>query len=227
MCARTSLLLLVTALCACGDPLEGAAYQGEPLMTLSGQVLLEEALPELSGEVRVALFWSSQGGHGQQHEQQVAIATSFPSSYTLTLYTPPPDKVLYQPPHASGPVGIAVPMLYEDLDGSGLYDQASEQVLGGSQDVLVLWSAEALHPREAGDGPPDTGTQGGANQGEGPPDELEPGYHAVQQLGSSCDQGQLALSLADPDEVALAIGELWDSLTDMDCDGDLDEWGGL
>jgi hypothetical protein len=207
---------------ACGDPLVDASYQGEPLMVLAGQVLLEDALPALEGQVRVALFWSSQGEHGQQHEQQVAISTSFPSRYELTLYTPPPDEVLYQPPHVPSPVGIALPMLYEDVDGDGVYSSGSEQVLGGSQDVLVLFNADFLEhrPPEDDDDPPpaDTGTL---------PGPLEPGYHAVRQLEDSCDHDDLVLIEVDPENVAMAIGELWGVQFDMDCDGDHDEWGDL
>jgi hypothetical protein len=225
--SRPLLVSLAVGASACGDALMGADYQGEPLMILAGQVITEAALPELSGEVRVALFWSSHGGHGQQHEQQVAVNTSFPSRYELHLYTTPPDEVLYQPPHAPGSVGIAVPMLYEDTDGDGQYHSSVDRVLGGAQDVLVFYNSETMHPAP----PPedDTGRPGPDDTGRGgePSGSLEPGYHAVRELERSCDDGHLVLSLAEPAEVALVVGELWEMLNDMDCDGELGEWEGL
>jgi hypothetical protein len=207
-------------LAACGEPLVGADYQGEPLMVLSGQVLMEDALPVPQGEVRVAVFWSSQGEHGHQHQQQTQVSTSFPSRYTLTLFTPPPDEVLYQPPHTPSPVAIGLPMLYDDADFSGSFD-GGEEVLGGSLDVLVFYSAESLgHQPPPADDTDDP-------QGEGPREAIEPGFHAVQQLGQSCDQGDLVLTQVDPTTVAMAVGDLWTRPGDMDCDGDDDEWGEL
>jgi hypothetical protein len=215
----SSLLVLV----ACGDPLVGADYLGEPLMVLAGQVLVEEALPALQGEATVAIFWSSQGEHASEHQQQTEIGTSFPSLYTVTLFTPPPDEVLYQPPHAPGAVAIGVPIVFDDADLDGRYDDG-DTLLGGSADVLVLFATEPMGHGE----PPEEGGGGGGPGDTHEPREagepLEEGYHAVSALGRSCDEGSTVLSLADPHAVDLVLGELSEHLVDMDCDGDTDEW---
>lgn len=204
---------------ACGDVLVGADYQGEPLMVLEGQVLVVDSMPLPQGEVRVAVFWSSQGEHGHQHQQQTQISTTFPARYSLTLYTPPPDEVHYEPEHAGAALAIGVPILYDDVDMNGRFD-TGEDVLGGSEDVLLLYAPERLEhqppsePEEDTDAPPD----------EPPGDPLEPGYHAVRLLEESCDAGRLVLTVVDPADVTMVVGELWDSLGDVDCDGELGEW---
>ncbi len=228
-CSRLLACATVVSVAACGDAIVGAGYQGEPMMMLSGQVLVEEEMREASGEIRVALFWSSpEGTNGPQHEQEVAITTSFPAHYALTLYTPPPDEVLYQPEHVESPVAIGLVMLYEDVDGDELFDSGVEEVLGGSQDVLVLFNPEAMehHP------PPedDTSAPIPEDTDEPRPEEngaIEPGYHAVEQLGRSCDAQKLMLTVVDPTQVALVVGELSEVLTDTDCNDDLKEWEGL
>lgn len=213
------------ALAACGAPLHGADYPGQPMMQLAGQVLIEDPLPTPQGEVRVAVFWSSQGEHGEQHQQETAVSTAFPARYSLTLYTPPPDEVLYQPPHMSSPAAVGLPMLYDDVDLDGVFD-ATEQLLGGSQDVLILYALESMGhlppPGDDTDEPEDDTDDPPVGD---PPNPLEPGYHAVRQLGSSCDEDDLVLTEVDPADVSMVVGDLEEFLEDMDCDGDRDEWG--
>ena len=231
MCSRLQSVLLGLSLVACGDPLVGAGYQGVPLMQLGGQVIIDDVMDEPQGEIRVAVYWSSRGEHGLEHQQETRVGTSFPANYTLTLYTPPPDEVLYQPPHAGAPMAIGVPIVYDDIGGDGGFSDG-DTVLGGSQDVLILYAMEAEEhqppPDGGGGGPDDTGGPGpGDDPGPGNGEPLEAGYHAVSALGGSCDAEYLVLNLVDPTEVTMAVGELWDNLVDMDCDGDIDEWGEL
>ncbi len=226
-CSSALLACLAFGSSACGDALQGSGYPGEPLIVIAGQVLIEEALPPPEGEVRVAVYWSSQGHDGVQHQQDAEVGTSFPALYTLTLYTLPPDEVFYRPPQAEHPMAIGVPIVYEDLDGDGGHDQG-EPVLGGAQGVLVFYAAEA----ERLGAPPDDGGPGGdgdtGRPGPGGEEgELPEGYHTAIPQGDPCGDGVLRLELVDSSLVELVVGELWSFLPDMDCDDDVDEWGEL
>lgn len=225
--SRLLLVLLALGSCACGDALVGSGYQGEPLMVLSGQVIIEEALADPLGEARVAVHWSSQGEFGYQHQQETEVVTSFPAQYTLALYTPPPGEVHYQPRHANHPMAMGVPIVYDDLDGDGAFDEG-EGVIGGAQDVMVLYVVEAdeigpPHDGEGGEPGPSDDTD---DPGPGPEPQLfEEGYHAVRTLGDACEGDFLEIEPVDPGDVELTMGELWEHLNDMDCNGDLEEWG--
>ncbi len=246
--ATSRWLAIATAagLAACGDPLADADYQGLPLMELSGQVLLEEALQGVEGQVRVAVYWSSQQEeHGIQHQQETEVGTSFPALYSLKLYTPPPDEVFYQPRHAPHAMALGVPIVYDDVDLDGAFDEG-EPVLGGAQATLVLYTGESLEQQLPPDGEGGGGGGGGSGreddtgQGGGGPgsddDTGQPaqegalfgvGYHAVSPRGDACEDGFLHIESVDSTTVEMVVGDDWSSLLDMDCDGDTEEWGEL
>ncbi len=49
----------------------------------------------------------------------------------------------------------------------------------------------------------------------------------MPRLGESCDEDDLAPSVASPADVVLAVGESGGSLVGMDRGGDVAEWEGL
>ncbi len=215
---RAALPLLL--LFGCGDPLVGADYHGEPLLELAGEVLMEEPLGDDADDLRVAVFWAGPEPDGTD-ELVVTTTTAFPAQYTLTLYQPPDEDALLDPPFGHGQVAVGAPMLYLDTDDDETWDRDSESVIGGSQGVLILYVTEAQdaeRPDEAPTGKPEEGD---------PPPRLEAGYHTVEQLGETCDHKALTLEEVDPAMISLALGSLWESLVDVNCDGNLDEWTGL
>jgi len=205
----------------------GAEYRGDALLILQGQVMVEEDLPPLEAEVRVAVFWSSRGGHGETHQQEAAVLTDFPAQYTLSLYTPPPDEVLYQPDPAPSSFAVGLPLIYEDIDGNGRFDSGIETVVGGAEDAMVIYFPEPVvipDPPEPPDTADTTPPEGAAEPLYG---DIEAGYHAVTTLAEHCHDRRFALALADPLAVDLAVGDVEDILQDMECDDDLDEWDDL
>jgi hypothetical protein len=229
-CSSALVAALTGGLVACGDGLVDASYQGLPLLSMAGQVMVEEELPPIESEVRVTILWSSQGGSGAQ--QLVSVTTDFPAQYTLNLYTPPPDEVLYQPAPVPDRAAIGIPLVYEDRDGSGRYDRGVDPVIGGAEEALVFWFPQDVE-FQAPEQPVDTGHGFPVDTDDPPETEpaepfegaLEAGYHVMQPLQELCQGGPIALTPLDPMQVDLSVGEVEEFLRDADCDGRTDEWG--
>jgi hypothetical protein len=231
-CSRALLAASAGLLVACGDGVVDADYRGVPLLVMAGQVMVEEELPEIEAEVRVAILWSSQGGDGAQ--QGASVTTDFPAQYTLSLYTPPPDEVLYQAEHAPDQAAIGIPVVYEDLDDDGRHDRGEDPVIGGAEEALVFWFPQDVElerphlPVDTGQGPPDdTGEADEREHAEPYEGVLEAGYHVMLPLQDLCLGGPMAVTPLDPGQVDLSVGEVEDFLRDADCDGRKDEWGEL
>ncbi len=224
-CSRALLAVLCAGLAACGDGLVGADYQGLPLLSMAGQVMVEEELPAFDGEVRVAVFWSSQGDRGAQ--QQASVTTDFPAQYTLTLYTPPPDEVLYALEPVPDQAAIGMPLIYEDIDDNGRFDEGTELVIGGAEDILVFYFPQDVeiegpdHPDDTGPEPPDD------DRGEPYEGTLEAGYHVMETLDEPCRGGHLAAAPIDAEQVDLVVGDVYELLQDVDCREGHEEWGEL
>ncbi len=81
--------VVLTALMAC-DAQTDPGYQGEPLVTLRGRVESSGELPPLEA----AMLWQRgppPGTEDQQLATRAPVTSGFPASFTLRLYTPPPD----------------------------------------------------------------------------------------------------------------------------------------
>jgi len=85
----TKLLLPLAALAFSCDPQAEATYQGEPLITLQGQVTSSSQLPPLDA----AMLWQ-RGPPPSSTDQELAtrapVQSGFPARFTLHLYQPPP-----------------------------------------------------------------------------------------------------------------------------------------
>jgi len=86
--AAMSLLPLAALGFSC-DPQAEATYQGEPLITLNGQVRSPGQLPQLEA----AMLWQ-RGPPPSSTDVELAtrapVVSGFPATFTLSLYVPPP-----------------------------------------------------------------------------------------------------------------------------------------
>jgi hypothetical protein len=86
---RAVLLLPFTAVAVSCDPQVDATYQGEPLITLHGQVKSSGQLPPLDA----AMLWQ-RGPPPSSGDTELAtrapVQSGFPATFTLHLYVPPP-----------------------------------------------------------------------------------------------------------------------------------------
>jgi hypothetical protein len=84
---RALVLLVVIASC---DPQADSAYQGEPLVTLHGQVISSRPLPT---PLEAAMLWQ-RGPPPSTDQEDLAtrapVQSGFPATFTVHLYQPPP-----------------------------------------------------------------------------------------------------------------------------------------
>lgn len=222
-------LLAALLSAACTHALVGAEYRGDVLLELSGTVEITDDATWPEGSLRVAVFWYAPG-QGLVEEQSVQATTDFPARYTLRLYSPPPNSSLRPPPWGgAGQVAVGVPLLYQDSDGSGHWDPEREQVVGGSDQALLVYSTEPmdawrLPPGAQVDSGFDTGWDSGGWEEEVFDPEAE-GLEAVQlpagfQLlagyATLCEAEVSPFVAYEKDDVRVLVGEWWDALF-LDC----------
>ena len=204
---RLLMSALFLSVVGCGDPLADGGYLGEPLLTISGNVLFTGDLGDApEGQLRLSLFWGGPNNIGHHEvesaEQQVVTTTRLPAQYTMRLYEPPRDHLLTPLPETDARGVIGAVLLYVDADASLSWDPESEPIVGGTSERLILYTPTSL-------------------------DDLSAGYHAVE-ADRECDGGEglyATLEPADKRHVDLVVGVDADHLLiDLDCDDQLDEW---
>ena len=87
--ALAAIGVVLAALMAC-DAQTDPGYQGEPLVTLRGRVESSGELPPLEA----AMLWQRgppPGTNDQELATRAPVTSGFPATFTLRLYTPPPD----------------------------------------------------------------------------------------------------------------------------------------
>ncbi len=210
-----SALLL---LCGCGSLVDGS-YVGEPLMTITGQVRVDEIDPQV--EVGVALLWSW-GDLIDLSTQQVSVETSFPARYRIDVFRAPPEETL-APFLGIDDVNASVGdiVLFEDLDGNGLWDFDREALIGGAFEESVLW----IEPEEGRDDWLADPWQDNADSIDDPDWLNLPGFHLVEREApfSCLEPSQNWLFLAPDSQADLEVGYFFPAGFDWDCDGSSDE----
>ena len=145
--------LALGALVAC-DAQTDPGYQGEPLVTLHGQVESTGQLPPLEA----AMLWQRgppPGTDDQELATKAPVTSGFPATFVLRLYTPPPDAAFRtlaagaprwaRANAAAVPQGVAapqVPSLPTVFGASYTYDAAHWVMYletDVSQDSLTEW----------------------------------------------------------------------------------------
>ena len=172
---------------------------------------------DLSGNLRVALFWA--WDDERPVEQSVVVETSFPAHYQLDVYAWPPDEAMFTAPWSNVELAIGVPLLYEDADDNGRYD-LGEALVGGPQESGVLY----VPPLADGVVVIDEQLIDGRVEEA----ELTSGFHTVaNDLQSAlCGQDELQPDLIrqEVSRTDLYVGPFWMHFADWNCDQVLTEW---
>ncbi|MBF5041650.1 hypothetical protein FGE12_04565 [Aggregicoccus sp. 17bor-14] len=140
------LLSLLFALAGCGDPVVDPGYRGESLLTVTGEMRTAPGY-HAQGPLHVAMVWFPtsviESGDGAEVPdafamvaEDAAIEGSFPLTYRLDVFQPPPPEAMGawgQGLPGRGAIGLVI--AYEDLNGNGKLDRIPRN--GAPQDRIV------------------------------------------------------------------------------------------
>jgi hypothetical protein len=208
--SRSISLALCFSLIACGESLNGTDYFGEPMLTMSGEVISTSVVGERDGEIRIALLWNLPDDLVIESDNGAELETRTIINWSMTLYHPPSENMLYAVDGNENAAGF--PVLYLDSDGSGTWNE--EWILGGSRGGFVFYTSGDLQV------PPDADFD----------ESTLPvtGYNVVKP--PSCQtSGPIPPPTVTPtNTVNLEVGDaFFDDLPDINCDGSLEEWDAL
>jgi len=198
----------LTTATACGQA-TGTGYQGDPLFTITGQMVTEGAAP--SRPIRLAVAWyadhTTLGGPQAIVTEDIEYLGSFPLDYRFSFYGPPPDAALNATTAGAATFRAAwgVLIAYEDLNGNGQLDvipdggSPIDQILATSIGDLFNGDPAANPVRIAYiDGPPPAALEG-----------FTAGYNFYQERGAALPKSttvELDLSAATgPSELDLFV----------------------
>lgn len=210
--ARAAVVAALCGLAGCGEPLVDGDYRGEAMLALEGSVVLlsdyeaslgaeDEATPAAlpSGELRLAVFWSTQGledAHAVDAisgvEQQAVTATAFPARYSMSLHRPPAAELVHQT-EDYGEVAIGLLLVYVDADASGDWTPGADALVGGAPEQAILWSPEL-------------------------------GFERVRAVDCQDERRQFEPQRSRTLDLLVDAHFPSEFLLDLDCDGDGDEW---
>jgi len=203
---RAALAVVASTLAVACGPLADGSYLGEPLFTLSGNVVTSDGGDYQDADLRVSVFWA--GDDATTEEHNVVLTTEFPARYELQLFAYPPASAMLDAPWSDGNYAVGMPLLYLDDDGDGRWSGEGEPLVGGSAEEVVLFAQEG--------GELDV--------------EVRKGFQRMytEGAGVACGGSEVGdLWPAERSDTDLVIGEWWLELVDWDCDEDLFEWDDL
>ncbi|MFO0728920.1 MAG: hypothetical protein U1E65_34390 [Myxococcota bacterium] len=137
-------------LLACGDPITGADYRGEPILRLTGRIESVGrgvAVPE-GKEALVSMFWKtnlSTVTASLVAQDSVSTAITFPSTFEIRVFDPPTTADLVA---SDGRFGVGLLLVYVDLDGDHHYGP-SEPVIGGNLQKALVWADQVIAATES------------------------------------------------------------------------------
>lgn len=202
------MTLWLPLLTACGDPLVNPGYRGEPLITIAGEILQEEPLGALPGEVLVSVFWGGvSDGTAPEVEQALSVHTEFPSLYQLGVFQPPSPSVLFETPFGEQRIAMGLILLYADVDADNVFTLGTDSLIGTSRASVLIWIDEFLTIAESDPNLPD-----------------EASYIVGDVDNRACNEPP---AIADPLAIHLVVGTVCDELADLNCDGSRGEWGDI
>lgn len=131
--------MVVIGLCGCGE-LEAGSWLGEPMFEIAGEISAKAGALEGRGPgtLRVALYWL--GARDAMDPAAVVVEGAFPARYTMRLYAPPAARALRSLPDAQERIAVARILVYLDQDDDARWDPELEPVLGGSEQLGLIWA---------------------------------------------------------------------------------------
>jgi hypothetical protein len=163
---RRALLLCSTCAIACGDPLAGTDYRGEPLAHIEGTIERLDPTDAVSAptSLRVGLFWSvaalrsltgtgSLARDGLVEQLGLSVSVRFPTSFVLNVFEPPRAPGLFA--LERGSIRIGQVLAYVDADGDGQFDDcapgssACDQWWGGAGGEALVFAEAAIPAAES------------------------------------------------------------------------------
>jgi hypothetical protein len=153
---RLLVLASVLGTSSCGA-LVDATWQGKPLLVFSGTVFLDDTgiaerydLTKLRTTVSFIDPAGEPTGAAAFNSADLSASTSFPASYTVEIFQPPPEAARFVTPwDPNGPmIAVALPLLYLDENGNETWDSGTERLVGGSVDIVGVWSAGQVEGEE-------------------------------------------------------------------------------
>ncbi len=145
-------------------------------------------------------------------EQDVATDGLFPARFRLALFAPPDDELVRKVPDGFGELAVAAVLAYLDDDRDMRWDRASEHVVGGAPDRLLVSTPDGIGSRLYG--------------------PLGPGFHRllpVQDCVARPDGSGFETRYAiDRNDLDLFVSMSFpiELFLDADCDGNSGEWTG-
>ena len=123
-------------------------YQGEPLATVQGSVVNDGSS---ASAAEVALIWAlPQQTPDGLFGTSAAVSGQFPTSFTLPLFTPPPDGTLITAEETGqDKVGLALILAVEPGTSDGVitdFEQVEANMLGMSEDHVLVYVDHELEP---------------------------------------------------------------------------------
>ncbi|WP_434420151.1 hypothetical protein [Nannocystis pusilla] len=213
-------LTLFAAAPAC-DANVDADYQGEPLLTLRGEVAKPDKAPTQDVEVVVAWF-PFKIGENYMVAQKAAVEGSFPASFALDLYTAPDASMLSE--FDENDPGFAIAYIFAVPAGTDLGEFGGEEeppIAGVVETHLLVYAAGDLPENH------DTVTFGIF------PEPLKAGFHLFQatpKTDAELEAIYECLAEATSIEEEVACGSIHDTLVPVPFDtslvltlGDIDE----
>lgn len=188
---RSMGFLGVVALVGCGDPVVGTEYAGKPLFTLGGTVMYDEDGSLGDHEVYVVVLYEALTDSGYTYLPPYRLQTSFPADYVVEFFEPPAEEIFKPAPDDRGEMALGSIMVYLDEDGSGSFDPEADALVGGNNNIILLYVTEDWPEHE---------TPRGLTS-----DALEPGFQVVYVEGGC--PGEAPIDVVDPMSVTLYVDD--------------------
>jgi hypothetical protein len=147
---RWGAVVAAAALAAgCGDGIAGGDYQGDPLVTLRGNVMGSADLVDTAHpSVRIAVFFSPGGPrvtdlNAYVEQPATARVAEVPFSFTINVFDPPGPEHLYTVPGTSTSYAIGQLLAYSDRNANNKRD-SDEPIIGVTAARAILYTAQPL-----------------------------------------------------------------------------------
>lgn len=152
---RGSYIVIACALGACvGDPAVDVSYEGEALHEMKGLVCAVGRLDSPTTKLGVA--WTTLSPSAASSlvtgETQAIDARDLPADFRMPLFVEPPANMstTMRLGDALVPVDVGLPIMFDDLDGDGIWAGDAEPLLGAARGQVLLHAGTATQVGDSG-----------------------------------------------------------------------------